>query len=59
MFGLGILEYPLNPIYCRVPARQGLQRTALAPGRDKTRASDPLVHHTDRLLKIKKNTGQY
>ncbi len=30
-------------IYCRVSAMQGLRRNALAPGRDETRASDPLV----------------
>ncbi len=29
--------------YCRVPARRGLQRTALAPGSDETRTRDPLV----------------
>ncbi len=29
--------------YCCVPARQGLRRNAMAPRRDKTRASDPLV----------------
>ncbi len=28
--------------YCGMPARQGLQRTALAPGSDKTRTRDPL-----------------
>ena len=30
---------------CRVPARRGLQRTALAPGRDETQAVNPLVSH--------------
>ena len=39
-------ETPLwnkHRIYCRMPARRGLRRTALAPGRDETRTSDPLV----------------
>ena len=42
--------------YCCVPARLGLQRTALAPARDETRSSDPLVRQyilTD-YLKFKK-----
>ncbi len=29
--------------YCRMPARRGLRRTVLAPGRDETRASDPYI----------------
>ncbi len=28
---------------CRVPAGRGLRKTALAPGRDETRAVNPLV----------------
>ncbi len=31
------------PVYCRVPARLGLQQTTLAPGSNETRARDPLV----------------
>ncbi len=47
-------------LYCRVPAKRGLRRTALglAPGPDETRAVNPLVRkgltkriHTDRLPK--------
>ncbi len=34
--------------YCRVPAGRGLRRTALAPGRDETRAVNPLS--IDRLI---------
>ena len=38
-------------IYCRVPARWGLQQTTLAPGSDETRARDPLkLKNTDRPL---------
>ena len=42
-----------------MPARQGFRRTALAPGRNKTWTSDPLVKpylsiHTDRPCKIEK-----
>ncbi len=32
-----------DSIFCRVPTRRGLRRTALAPGRDETRAVNPLV----------------
>ena len=32
--------------YCRVPARRGLQRTALVPGRDETQAINPLVRQS-------------
>ncbi len=31
-------------IYCHVPARRGLRRTALALGSDETRTRDPLVN---------------
>ncbi len=30
-------------IYCRVPVRRGLCKTAMAPGSDETRFRDPLV----------------
>ena len=30
--------------YCRLPAGQGLHKTALAPGLDETQAVNPLVH---------------
>ncbi len=37
-------------IYCRLPARRGLRKTALAPGSDETRASDLLVRQTTKIL---------
>ena len=33
----------LRHVYCRVPARRGLRRIALASGSDETRTRDPLV----------------
>ncbi len=45
---LSLSSVILIEIYCRLPARWGLQQTTLAPGIDETRARDP----NDRLLKI-------
>ncbi len=49
--------FPTDAIWCRVPARRGLQRTALAPGRDETRASDPLVRTYWQTTKNLKKYG--
>ena len=47
VFGVGInLNRIKNDIYCRVPARRGLQRTARAPTRHG--AIDPLVNRRSR-----------
>ncbi len=42
-------------LYCRVPARRGLRKTALAPGSDETRTRDPLVRQLTDHLKIRAN----
>ncbi len=41
-----------------MPVRPGLQRTALAPGRDETRVFNPKRIQTDKLLKNWKNLTQ-